>query len=62
MSDFEVTIQSTTVVYVKDAADHAQAIEFAKELATGDTYDAKLLTTDDERDRARRHADKVSKP
>lgn len=62
MSDYEVTVSSTTVVYVADAKDESEALAFAKEHATGDLYNVKLLETDADRDSARRHADAVSKP
>jgi hypothetical protein len=61
VNHYEVTIQSTTVVYVAEARDESEAIEFAKEHATGDSYTVKLLETDAARDSARRHADAVSK-
>jgi hypothetical protein len=62
MNHYEVTVSSTTVVYVADAKDEDEAITFAKEHATGDLYDVKLLATAADRDSARRHADAVSKP
>lgn len=62
MNHYEVTVKSITVVYVADAKDEAEAIKYAADIAPGDLYDVKALETDDERERARRHADKVSKP
>lgn len=62
MNHYEVTVSSTTVVYVADAKDEDEAIKFARDHATGDLYNVKLLATDDERASARRHADAVSKP
>ena len=62
MNHYEVTVRSTFVVYVAEAKDEEQAIEYAKEHRSGDTYDVKLLATETERDSSRRHADAESKP
>lgn len=67
MKHYEITVQAVAVVYVAEAKDEEEAYSLAREvLDRGDFDDLTMtvaeLTTDRERESARRYADAWSAP